>query len=82
MKVYCVMRGEARCDLDHVVFATTDKQSAEEFAMKYDFTNYFGEPSIEELDVIEEVKGDESDEDKGYKQGYADGFAECLELNT
>ena len=21
-------------------------------------------------------------EDKGYEQGYADGFAECLELNT
>lgn len=53
MNVYCVMRGEARTDLDHVVYATTDKDDAERFALKYDFIDYNGNPNIEVLDVEE-----------------------------
>ena len=47
MNVYCVMRGEARTDLDHVVYATTSKADAERFANTYDYQN------IEVLDVAE-----------------------------
>ena len=53
MIVYCVMRGEARTDLDHVVYATTSKADAERFAYKYDFIDYNGNPYIETLDVVE-----------------------------
>ena len=53
MNVYCVMRGEARTDLDHVVFATTNKVDAERFANTYDFIDYDGNPNIEVLDVEE-----------------------------
>lgn len=58
MNVYCVMREEARTDLDHVVFATTDKGNAERFARKYGFIDYDGNPNIEVLDV-EESGGEE-----------------------
>ena len=58
MKVYCVMREEARTDLDHVVFATTSKGDAERFARKYDFLDYDGNPNVEVLDV-EENGGEE-----------------------
>lgn len=47
------MRGEARTDLDHVVYATTSKADAERFAYKYDFIDYNGNPYIETLDVVE-----------------------------
>ena len=58
MNVYCVMRDEARTDLDHIVYATTNKYDAERFAYKnnfiiYDGINYNGKPNIEVLDVIE-----------------------------
>lgn len=51
MNVYCVMRGEARSDLDHVVYASTSKADAERFARRYNFYDYSGEPDIEVLDV-------------------------------
>ena len=54
MKVYCVMRGEARTDLDHVAYATTNKDDAERFALDYDHTDYYGNPNIEVLDVEED----------------------------
>jgi len=47
MNVYCVMRGDARTDLDHVVYATTSKADAERFANTYDYQY------IEVLDVVE-----------------------------
>ena len=53
MNVYCVMREEARTDLDHVVYATTNKDDAERFANTYDFIDYNGNPNIEVLDVAE-----------------------------
>lgn len=53
MKVYCVMREEVRADLDHVVFATTNKDDAERFARKYVLLDYDGNPNIEVLDVEE-----------------------------
>ena len=53
MKVYCVMRGESRTDLDHVVYATTNKDDAERFALDYDYIDYCGNPNIEVLDVVE-----------------------------
>ena len=53
MNVYCVMREEARTDLDHVVFATTNKTDAERFANTYGFIDYYGKPNIEVLDVAE-----------------------------
>jgi len=53
MNVYCVMRGEARTDLDHVVYATTSKADAERFAHEYDFLDYDGNPYVEILDVAE-----------------------------
>ena len=58
MNVYCVMREEARADLDHVVFATTSKDDAERFARKYDLLDYDGNPNIEVLDV-EESEGEQ-----------------------
>lgn len=58
MKVYCVMREEARADLDHVVFATTSKDDAEKFARKYGLLDYDGNPNVEILDV-EESGGEE-----------------------
>lgn len=54
MNVYCVMREEARTDLDHVVYATTSKVDAERFANTYDFIDYNGNPNIEELDVAKD----------------------------
>lgn len=54
MTVYCVMRDEARTDLDHIVFATTSKADAERFALEYDFITYDGKPHIEELDIEDE----------------------------
>lgn len=59
MTVYCVMSGETRCDLDHVVYASISKEKAENFAMENDFTTYDGKPYIEKLDVDEEVNADE-----------------------
>ena len=53
MYVYCVMSGEARTDLDHVVYASTSKTDAEAFACKYEFYDYDGNPYIEVLDVEE-----------------------------
>ena len=53
MTIYCVMRGVARTDLDHVVFATTSKDHAKRFAHDYDFIDYDGNPNIEVLDVDE-----------------------------
>lgn len=53
MNVYCVMRGEARTDLDHVVYASTSKADAEMFAYKNEFYDYSGNPYIEVLDVAE-----------------------------
>lgn len=53
MTVYCVMRDEARTDLDHVVYATINKDDAERFAHYYDFIDYDGNPNIEVLDVAE-----------------------------
>lgn len=53
MNVYCVMREEARTDLDHVVYATTSKANAERFANTYGFIDYNGNPNIEVLDVEE-----------------------------
>ena len=53
MTVYCVMRGEARTDLDHVVYASTSKADAEMFAYKNEFYDYSGNPCIEILDVTE-----------------------------
>ena len=53
MNVYCVMSGEARTDLDHVVYASTSKADAEMFACKYEFYDYYGKPNIEVLDVAE-----------------------------
>jgi hypothetical protein len=47
------MRGEARTDLDHVVYASTSKADAERYALKYDFVTYDRVPYIEELDVTE-----------------------------
>ena len=42
MTVYCVMSGEARTDLDHVVYASTSKADAEMFAYKNEFYDYSG----------------------------------------
>ena len=53
MNVYCVMRGDARTDLDHVAYASTSKADAERFAYKYEFYDYSGNPCIEVLDVAE-----------------------------
>lgn len=53
MNVYCVMRDEARTDLDHVVYATTSKDDAEDYAYNYDYIDYDGNPNIEVLDVAE-----------------------------
>ena len=39
MTVYCVMSGESRTDLDHVVYASTSKADAEKFAYKNEFYN-------------------------------------------
>ena len=61
MIVYCVMRGEARTDLDHVVYATTSKADAERFAHKYDFLDYYGNPYIETLDVVERIVEHDTD---------------------
>lgn len=61
MIIYCVMRGEARCDLDHVVYASVNKEKAENYAMKYGYTTFDGEPYIEELDVDEEANANASD---------------------
>ena len=47
------MSGEARTDLDHVVYASTSKTDAEAFACKYEFYDYDGNPYIEVLDVEE-----------------------------
>jgi hypothetical protein len=47
------MRGEAKTDLDHVVYASTSKADAERFARNYDFIDYDGNSNIEVLDVIE-----------------------------
>lgn len=58
MKVYCVMSGEARTDLDHVVYASTSKADAEMFAYKNEFYDYSGNPCIELLDVEESEKKD------------------------
>lgn len=58
MNVYCVMRGEARTDLDHVVYATTSNADAERFAHDYDFIDYDGNPNIEVLDVEESEVSD------------------------
>lgn len=60
MTVYCVMRGEARTDLDHVVYATTSKADAERFANTYDFIDYNGNPNVEVLDVVESENKNES----------------------
>ena len=51
MIVYCVMNGNERADLDHVVFATTDKDEAEKFAIENDYVNFYDKPLIEKLDV-------------------------------
>ena len=53
MNVYCVMNGESRTDLDHVVYASTNKADAEMFACENEFFNYSGKPYIEILDVAE-----------------------------
>ena len=58
MNVYCVMRGEARTDLDHVVYASTSKADAERFAYNNEFYDYSGNPCIEVLDVEESEDGE------------------------
>lgn len=60
MNVYCVMRGEARTDLDHIVYASTSKTDAEMFAYKYKFYDYNGNPYIEVLDVAKNEDKNES----------------------
>ena len=42
-----------------------------------DLPHYSSDEVAEALDMV--IK---AHEDIGYEQGYADGFAECLELNT
>lgn len=66
MNVYCVMSGEARTDLGHVVYASTTKADAEMFAYKYEFYDYIGNPYIEVLDVSEseEILNDSSQNDQ------------------
>lgn len=59
MKVYCVMSGEARTDLDHVIYATTNRDDAEMFAYKNELYDYSGNPYIEVLDVAESEVKDE-----------------------
>lgn len=61
MNVYCVMREEARTDLDHVVYATTSKVDAEDYAYNYDYIDYYGNPNIEVLDVVESEVRNEAD---------------------
>lgn len=58
MNVYCVMRGEARTDLDHVVYASTSKTDAERFAYNNEFYDYSGNSCIEVLDVEESEDGE------------------------
>lgn len=53
MTVCCVMNGEARTDLDHVVYVSTSKSDAEMFAYENEFYDYSGNPCIEVLDVEE-----------------------------
>lgn len=53
MKVYCVMRGESRTDLNHVVYASLSREKAEEFAKEYGFMVVTGVPDIEVLEVEE-----------------------------
>jgi hypothetical protein len=47
------MSGEARIDLDHVVYASTSKANAEMFAYENELYDYSGNPCIEVLDVAE-----------------------------
>lgn len=51
MNVYCVMSGEARTDLDNVIYASTSKADAEEVAYKSESYDYCGNPYITVLDV-------------------------------
>ena len=53
MNIYCVMSGEARTDLDHIIYATTSKADAEKFAYENEFYDYSGNPNVEILDVVE-----------------------------
>ena len=53
MNVYCVMSGEARTDLDHVIYASTSKADAENIASKNESYDYCGNPYITVLDVTE-----------------------------
>ena len=53
MDVFCVMSGEARTDLDHIIYATTSKADAEMFAYTHELYDYSGNPYIETLDVAE-----------------------------
>ena len=53
MYVYCVMSGEARTDLDNVIYATTSRNDAEMFAYENELYDYSGNPYIETLDVAE-----------------------------
>ena len=58
MKVYCVMSGESRTDLDHVICANTNKEEAENYARQLNILNFRGEPYIETLDVISETNAE------------------------
>lgn len=51
MKVYCVMNGLERTDLDNVVFVSTSEDDAERFAYNHELYDYSGNPNIEVLDV-------------------------------
>ena len=53
MTVYCVVNGEARSDLDNVVYASTSRNDAETFAYTNEFYDYSGDACIEVLDVRE-----------------------------
>jgi hypothetical protein len=47
------MSGEARKDVDHVVFASTSKADAENYAYNHELYDFIGNPYIEPLDVAE-----------------------------
>lgn len=60
----------------------TNKE-AKEIMSKVTFYWELGEQTLTQNQINEALDmAIKALEDKGYEQGYADGFAECLDLNT
>lgn len=53
MKIYCVMNGLERTDLENVMYASTSENAADFFAHTFGFYNSNGDANIKVLDVAE-----------------------------